>query len=142
MIVRMKLFKYSTIALALTAIWSNGANAQNTTLEFTPGKLAVLQEGDGGPGRCQPAGATAHITYYTPSDITGSRQTQFFVDQFDPNTINQTVPSLQLPIPTNDVAGGIFVNGNAGTEGGMTLSGDKSVLTFAGYTGTILSITT
>jgi len=137
----MNLIKHSTIALALTAILSGRADAQTATV-FTPGKLAVLQEGDGGAGRCLPAGAKSGITYYTPSDLTGSRQNQYFIDQFDPNTPNQTVPSVYLPVPTNDAAGGIFVNGNAGTEGGMTLAGDKSVLTFAGYTGTILSITT
>jgi hypothetical protein len=35
-----------------------------------------------------------------------------------------------------------MVNGNAGTEGYMTLSDDRSVLTFAGYAGDINSITT
>ena len=88
----MNLIKHSTIALALTAILSGRADAQTATV-FTPGKLAVLQEGDGGAGRCLPAGAKSGITYYTPSDLTGSRQNQYFIDQFDPNTPNQTVPS-------------------------------------------------
>lgn len=115
------------------------SNAQ--TPVFTPGQLAVLQEGDGGPGRCAPLNATSGITNYSPSDIRGSRQTQLFIDQFDPNGVNQTAPTLQLAIPTNGPTA-MLINGNSGSEGNLSLSGDKSVLTFAGYQADILSITT
>jgi hypothetical protein len=109
---------------------------------FTPGQLAVLQFGDGGTNRCLPIGAVTGITNYAASDIVGSRQTQYFIDQFDPGGVNQTNPQVQVPVPTNDADGGLFVNGNAGTEGILTLAGDKSRLAFTGYAGTMLSITT
>lgn len=125
--------------MALVAL---AVQAQNTSLIFTPGQLAVLQEGDGGIGRCVPLGAVTGITHYDASDISGSRQTQYFIDQFDPNGSNQTNPTIQVAIPTNDASGGLFVNGNAGTEGVLTLAGDKSRLAFTGYAGDILSITT
>ena len=136
----MKLFKQMSFAATLAAVLSGSAHA-NTPV-FTPGKLAVLQFGDGGTNRNLPLnGGSVAIPYtnYFASDIMGCRQTQYFVDQFEPNGINQTNPTVQLAIPTNDVAGGLFANGNAGTEGVMTLSGDKSVLTFAGYSGDMLS---
>ena len=116
--------------------------AQNTNLVFTPGQLAVLQFGDGGTNRCLPLGAVTGITNYAASDIAGSRQTQYFIDQFDPNGINQTNPAIQVAIPTNEASGGLFVNGNAGTEGVLTLAGDRSQLAFTGYSGDLLSITT
>jgi len=118
-----------------------GAGVSAQTPVFTPGFLAVLQEGDGGPGRCTPLGAISGITSYSASDITGSRQNQLFIDQFDPNGTNQTVPSVQIAIPTNG-PGAMLLNGNAGTEGNLTLAGDKSAVTFAAYQGDILSITT
>ncbi len=136
----MKLIKYPTIALALAATLSGTAFAQ--TPAFTPGRIAVLQLGDGGPGRCAPLGAITGITNYNASDIAGSRQTPLFIDEFDPNAANQTNNySVQVAVPTNG-PGAMLINGNAGTEGGMTLSADKSLLTFAGYQGDILSITT
>jgi len=119
-----------------------GLTAHASAPIFTPGQLAVLQEGTGGTNRNVPLGATANITFYAADDVQGCRQTQLFVDQFDPAGINQTNPQVQVAIPTNDATGGLFVNGNAGTEGGMTLSGDKSELALCGYSGTMLSITT
>lgn len=129
------------LLLAALGAALTGAGAHAQTPIFTPGYLAVLQEGDGGPGRCSPLGAIAGITSYSASDITGSRQNQLFIDQFDPNGTNQTVPSVQVAIPTNG-SGAMLLNGNAGTEGNLTLAGDKSVVTFAAYQGDILSITT
>src|SRR5262249_23504907 len=81
-------------------------------------------------------------TNYFASDIAASRQTQYFIDEFDPLGINQNVPMMQIAVPTNDAAGGLFVNGNAGTEGVLNLSSDKQYLTFSGYSGTLLSQTT
>ena len=136
----MKLFKKSIFAATLAALMSGNAHANSPI--FTPGKLAVLQFGDGGTNRNLPVNGGSVATPYTnyfASDILGSRQTQYFVDQFELNGINQSSPTIQVAIPTNDVNGGLFVNGNAGTEGVMTLSGDKSVLTFAGYSGDMLS---
>ena len=118
-----------------------GRDAFAVTPVFTPGKLAVLQLGDGGTNRCLPLGAITGITNYAASDIFGSRQTRLFIDQFDPDGVNQTNPSVQIAIPTNGPTA-MLVNGNAGTEGNLTLSGDKSALAFAGYQGDILSLTT
>ena len=124
----------------LCALMSIGANAQ-TLAVFQPGQLAVFQEGSGGTNRCQPYGAVTGITNYNADDLFGSRQNAIFIGQFDPNGINQTNPSIRVAVPTNGFSA-MFVNGNAGTEGYMTLADDRSVLTFAGYAGDILSVTT
>ena len=128
------------LTVSLLTLLATGAKAYIPT-KFTPGYLAVLQECDGGPGRCSPQGVTTGITNYNASDLAMSRQNQIFIDQFDPNGANQTVPSLQVAIPTNG-PGAMMVNGNAGTEGNLTLSDDLSVLAFTGYAGDLLSITT
>jgi len=133
----MKRILFSTGLLALLA---SAAHALPPAV-FTPGQIAVIQFGDGGTNRCLPLGAVTSITNYSASDIFGSRQNPIFIDQFDPNGVNQTNPSVQIAVPTNGY-GALMVNGNAGTEGNMTLSDDRSVLTFAGYAGDILSITT
>ncbi len=128
------------LTTGICALLSFAANAQMPPV-FQPGKLAVFQEGNGGTNRCMPFGASTGITNYSADDIAGSRQNPIFIDQFDANTPYQTNPSVQVSIPTNG-SGAFLVNGNAGTEGIMTLSDDRSVLTFAGYQGDILSITT
>ena len=69
---------------ALCALMAFGAKAQ-TPAVFTPGYLAVFQEGNAGTNRCLPLGAVTGITNYSPEDIFGSRQNQIFIDQFDPN---------------------------------------------------------
>src|SRR5713226_2319242 len=51
-----------------------------------------------------------------------------------------TKPTYQVAIPTNG-PGAMLINGNAGTEGNLTRSGNRSVLTFAAYAGDILSTT-
>src|SRR5207249_2048265 len=101
---------------------------------FLPGQLAVLQEGDGGTDRCLPLGAISGITNYAASDLFGSRQNQIFIDQFDPAGVNQTNPSVQVAVPTNGPVA-MLINGNAGTEGNLTLSGDRTVLAFTAYQG-------
>ncbi len=128
------------LTTGICALLSFAANAQ-TPAVFQPGQLAVFQEGDGGPGRCNPVGATTGIIGYHPSDIWGSRQNQIFIGQFDPNVANQTNASVLVAVPTNGYSA-MLVNGNAGTEGYMTLSDDRSVLAFAGYAGDICSIVT
>lgn len=133
----MKKVLVTTGALALVSL---SLQAQVATV-FQPGQLAVLQLGDGLTNRCAPLGAVTGITNYSASDIFGSRQTQLFIDQFNPNGVMQTNPVQQVAIPTNGPTA-MLINGNAGTEGNMTLSDDRSVLTFAGYQGDILSITT
>ena len=117
------------LAVSLAGVLGQAALAQ--TPRFTPGHLAVLQEGDGGTNR----------GFYAASDINGSRQNQIFIDQFDPRGINQTNPTYRVAIPTNGPTA-MLINGNAGTEGVLTLSGDRSVLAFAAYQGDILSIAT
>lgn len=121
----------SNVFLTLGLLVIVGGNAHAQTTVFTPGQLAVMQLGDGGPGR----------GFFAPSDLFGSRQNQIFIDQFDPAGINQTNPSVRVAIPTNG-PGAMLINGNAGTEGNLTLAGDKSVLAFTSYQGDILSIAT
>ena len=132
--------KKTSILTGLCALLAFTASAEQPAV-FQPGYLAVFQEGSGGPGRCLPLGASTGITNYNADDLAGSRQNQIFIDQFDPNGVNQTNPSVLVAVPTNGYSA-MLVNGNAGTEGYMTLSDDRSVLTFAGYAGDILSLTT
>jgi hypothetical protein len=132
--------KKTFLLTAASALIGLAATAQ-TPAVFTPGQLAVIRFGDGATNRCLPLGAITGITNYSASDLWGSRQSQVFICQFDPNKSNQTNPSVLLACPTNG-ADGIMVNGNAGTEGNLTLSDDRSLLTFAGYAGDILSIVT
>src|SRR5260221_565132 len=78
---------------ALLAMMCGSAVAQ--TLIFSPGQLAVLRFGDGGTNRCLPLnGGSVAIPYtnYAASDIIGARQTAMYVDQYDPNGVNQTNP--------------------------------------------------
>jgi len=139
----MKQTLFSRIStLALLTLLSGSASAQ--TPLFNPGQLAVLQLGDGGTNRNLPSngGSVANpYTNYYASDILGSRQTALFIDQFDPNGINQSNPAKQVAVPSTG-SDGLFINGNAGTEGNMSLAGDGSVLAVTGYAGDILSITT
>jgi hypothetical protein len=121
----------NAVVLTGVAVLAGGVARGATPTTFTPGKLAVLQIGDGGTNRGP----------YAASDLLGSRQNPIFIDQFDPNGLNQSVPSVQILVPTNGY-GAMFVNGNAGTEGNLSLAGDKSVLAFGGYQGDILSIAT
>src|SRR5581483_6171324 len=120
--------KKSILISGASLLLALGAQAQSPTALFTPGKLIVLQEGDGGPGRGNA----------NPSDF-ASKQNPIFIDQFDPNTPLQTVPSAQVAIPTNG-SYSLWLNGNAGTEGGLSLAGDKSMVCFTGYCGDIDSI--
>ena len=102
--------------------------AMSASAQFSPGKLAVLQEGDGGFAR----GSTSASDFAT-------KQNPVFIDQFDPGTFNSNGPSYQVAIPTNG-ANALWVNGNAGTEGNLTRAADRSVLAFTGYSGNILSL--
>jgi hypothetical protein len=137
----MRINSLGKTLLLLSLAAGAGPAARAQSLVFQPGKLAVLQLGDGGPGRCLPLGATSGITNYNASDIATSRQTQLFIDQFDPLGVNQTAPAVQVAIPTNGQTA-MLINGNAGTEGNLTLAGDRSRVAFTGYQGDILSITT
>src|SRR5215470_13422586 len=128
-----------TRTLLLTTVLSTAAAQAQTT--FQPGYLAVLQEGTGGTNRCQPLGAVNGITNYNADDIFGSRQSQMFIDEFNPALADQRTPVVQIAIPTNGPTA-MLINGNAGTEGNLTLSGDKRLLAFTGYQGDLLSITT
>jgi hypothetical protein len=76
---------------------------------FTAGDLAVLQVGDG----------TAAL---------GNSSTALFIKEF--STAGSLVQTITIP-----TAGGtqIACSGSASSEGALTLSADRSVLTFAGY---------
>jgi len=140
---RIESITKTLLALALGMTLADRWAYAQTPL-FQPGNLAVLQLGDGGPGRCLPlnGGSVANpYTNYAASDILGSRQKALYIDQYDPNGIDQTTATIQVAVPTNG-AYGLFINGNAGTEGNLTRSGDRSVLAVTGYAGDLLSITT
>ena len=140
---RIDLITQTILCLTLGATLTDREAYAQTPL-FQPGNLAVLRFGDGGTNRCLPVnGGSVAIPYtnYAASDILGARQTAMFVDQFDPNGVDQTNGAVQVAVPTNG-PDGLFVNGNAGTEGNLSLAGDRSVLALTGYAGDILSITT
>jgi len=144
-----KLFGWQSLRALSKLLVLSGAvgcciSAKAQTPVFTPGHLAVLQLGDGGPDRNTPSngGSVANpYTHYAASDILGSRQTALYINQYDPKGTNQTSPELRIAIPSTG-PDGLFINGNAGTEGNLTLAGDRSVLAVTGYAGDILSITT
>jgi hypothetical protein len=109
----------------LAAGLSLAATAQTA---FTPGRIAVLRIGDG---------KANYNNTNLPSDWT-YKQNPIFIDEFDPGLTNASVPTYTVAIPTNGDSS-LFLNGNAGTEGGMARSADRSVLTTTGYHGDILS---
>jgi len=124
----MKLFKQSTLAAALAAVLCGAVHAANTPL-FTPGHLVVLRVGD--PGL---TGANEII-----DDFNTGKDNPIFIDDFDPSLANATVAVHSVALPTNG-DNSIWINGGGGTEGGMTRSADRSILTLAGYHGDIDSL--
>jgi hypothetical protein len=98
-----------TIAGIVLAGWA--AQAQSS---FHPGRLAVLQAGDGA--------VSQHL-----------KQSPLFIDEFIPGAFNAS-PTFTVKIPTNG-AQTIFINGHAATEGMLSRSADKRLLSFAGYGG-------
>jgi hypothetical protein len=94
-----------TFCFAMLIMLATAANAD----PFTAGDLAVLQVGDG-------------------SGALGSGSTALFIDEF--SALGSLVQTINIP-----TAGGaeITCSGSASSEGALTLSSDRSVLTFAGY---------
>ncbi len=87
--------------------------AQNTTLEFQPGKLAVLLGGNGS---------------YTFTD----HRWPIYIDEFDP-VISNSVPILSVPWPTNG-PDTMFFNMHGGSEGEfLSRSYDRQYLVISGY---------
>ena len=106
---QISLAKKTLLTTSLLALFTYGAAALPNAV-FQPGQLAVLQLGDGGTNRCLPLGSITGITNYAASDIFGSRQTQVFIDQFDPNGINQTNAVIQSRRSFPDERAGWLVN--------------------------------
>jgi hypothetical protein len=102
------IFASCVATLIAVASW-----AQNTTLEFQPGKLAVLRGGDG------------NFTF-------AARRWPIFIDEFDP-VVSNSVPLFTMPIPTNG-PNCMFFNLHGGSEGEfLTRSYDRQYLVFTGY---------
>lgn len=98
------------------------AQAQNTNLEFLPGKLVVYRGGNG---------------VFTFTD----RRHPAFLDEFDPVVSNST-PLLSVALPTNGV-NSMWFNMHAGSEGqGISRSMDRQYITVTGYHGDLTNITT
>src|SRR5580698_4057402 len=108
----------SVLPMLVMALAASG-NAFGQSTKFEPGKLAVLRVGDGS------------------SDF-ATHQNPLFIDQYDCSALNQAHPSSTVSVPTKG-PGALWINGNAGTEGGMERSADRSILTVPGYCGDILS---
>jgi hypothetical protein len=104
---KMRLLFSTSLGLCCLA-----ANAQ--TLRFHPGRLAVLRAGDG------------VVTLQ-------SKQSPVFLDEFDPARFTDS-PSVTVPIPTNG-PDTLFFNGHAATEGNLSRSANRTLLSFAGYGG-------
>ncbi|HEY1790091.1 MAG TPA: hypothetical protein VGJ73_18230, partial [Verrucomicrobiae bacterium] len=108
------------LASSLGFLMAVSAQAQNTTLSFQPGKLAVFRGGDG----------TTNFTFT-------ARRFPCYVDEFDTATPNQTSPLLTVTLPTNG-ASSLWINLHAGSEGqGISRSENRQYLTLTGYHGDI-----
>ncbi|MGA9453031.1 MAG: hypothetical protein WBW41_17005 [Verrucomicrobiia bacterium] len=119
--------KRLTVTSGLVLLLTAGVQAQSTNAVFIPGSIAVLRVGTGSG----PQGSTS------PFDF-ASKQNAAFIDEYNVTGTN-SAPVYTMPIPTNG-NNALWFNGNAGTEGGMSRSADRSVLTWAGYSGTICSL--
>jgi hypothetical protein len=108
------------LASSLGFLLAAAAQAQNTTLAFQPGKLAVFRGGDG----------TTNFTFT-------ARRFPVFVDEYDTAAPNQTSPLLTVALPTNG-ASSLWFNLHAGSEGqGISRSEDREYITVTGYHGEI-----
>src|SRR3974377_1445322 len=105
----MKRIKQLVALPALALMLSIGVTRRQGG-KFERGKRAVLRIGDGGS-----AGGASDFE---------SRQNPVFVDQYDCNTPHQDHPSFSVAMPTKG-ANALWLNGNAGTEGGMERSADR-----------------
>jgi hypothetical protein len=124
----MKLFKQSALAAALAATLCGTVQAVSTP-SFTPGHLVVLRVGN--PGL---TGTNEILT-----DFNSGKENPVFIDDFDPSLANATVAAYSVALPTNG-DNSIWINGGGGTEGGMTRSADRSILTLTGYHGDVGSL--
>jgi hypothetical protein len=108
--IKMKKLIFATcIAMLLAAT----VRAQNTTLEFQPGKLAVLTGGNG---------------VFTFAD----RRWPVYINEFDP-VVSNSVPLLSVPIPTNG-PDCMFFNLHGGSEGVfISRAYNRQYLVVAGY---------
>lgn len=110
-----KLFLASSLGFLLAL----SAQAQNTTLAFQPGKLAVYRGGDG----------TTNFTF-------SARRFPCYIDEFDP-VISNSTPLLTVSLPTNGPSS-LWFNLHAGSEGqGISRSMDRQYITVTGYHGDI-----
>src|ERR1700722_13225466 len=106
----MKKFIFATF---MTLLMAATVRAQNTTLEFQPGKLAVLRGGNG---------------VFTFAD----RRWPIYVDEFAP-VVSNSVPLFTLPIPTNG-PNTFFFNLHGGSEGVfLSRAYNRQYLVFTGY---------
>lgn len=105
--------------LVLTAGLSIVFSSLDLHAGFVSGQIVVLRVGDG------------------VSNLR-DRQNPVFIDQYDANTPAQTTPTFTVALPTNGT-NALWMNGNAGTEGGLARSANRRLLTVAGYSGEILS---
>ena len=112
---------------AVSAVLACAVTIQAQTPVFTPGSLAVLRVGTGSGAQ----GSTS------PFDF-ASKQNPAFIDEFNVSGTN-SAPAYSMAIPTNG-ANAMWFNGNAGTEGGMSRSGDRSSLVWSAYSGNICSL--
>jgi hypothetical protein len=101
----MRLLHPHVYLLALAAAFASAALAQS----FDPGNLVVLRLGDG-------------------SQTLVSSGNTVFLDQYTTN--GGLINSVTIP---DSGANALIVSGTAGSEGGLTRSADRTMLTFAGY---------
>lgn len=110
--------KKTILTLGTLTLITVGAQAANTNLIFTPGKIIVMRGGDG-------------VLPFSSAN----KQNPIFLDEFDPAITNQTLPIVSVELPTNNGTASLWFNASAGSEGqGISRSADRRVLAITGYT--------
>lgn len=114
------------LAAGIAVLTALATQAQNTSLEFAPGKLVVLRGGNG----------AAPFTFAAKA-----RRFPIYLDEFDPVASNST-PILSVSVPTNG-PDSMWINLHAGSEGqGISRSSDRQFIAITGYHGVLTNVTT
>jgi hypothetical protein len=105
-----------TVTLAATALLASPP-------AFTPGRVVVLRVGN--------TNLSGTIV-----DWNSGKQNPIYIDEFATTNVAAILPTYSVALPTNG-ANSVWINGGAGTEGGMSRAADRSILALTGYHGDV-----